>query len=241
MEIITLKLETDYEKTGNSSGQQIDALSIAIDGRDYEDVTENSLEWMDENANYARKEYNHETDFLDTLSKDQRIAYAADIPAFDIVLAAYTEDMEEKSYAYELDEAHPYAVAIQEARDSAEESLRHEWLYGDRSNTGLLGRAEKHYGRVVEFSYDEKTDTVTVHVADAIVTEWVDDENIDTATVEAVREYLSRDIYHTAQAKHAKHVIEVQKRREEYARTRAYQAERAIAAEKDRQNRILGV
>jgi len=240
MEIITLKLETDYEKTGNSSGGQIDTLSIAIDGRDYDQVFTDCMEYTDESVNYVRKEYNHEPDFLATLSKDQRIAYAADIPAFDIALAAYVEYMEEKSYAYELDEAHPYAVAIQEARDSAEDNLRHEWIYGDRSNTGLLGRAEEYYGRGVEFSYDEKTDTITVDISDENLEDWKEYGKIERKTQKAVREYLARDIYHTAQAKHAKHVIEVQKRREEYARTRAYQDKRAIEAAKERKNKILG-
>jgi len=240
MEKITLKLETDYEKTGNSSGGQIDTLSIAIDGSDYDQVFTDCMEYTDESTNYVRKEYNHETDFLDTLSKDQRIAYAADIPAFDIALEAYVEDMEEKSYADELDENHPFAVAIQEARDSAEETLRHEWLYGDRSDTGLLGRAEKYYGRGVEFSYDEKTDTITVDISDEMIGDWEEYGKIERKTKKAIREYLADDIYYTAQAKHAKHVIEVQKRREEYARTRAYQDKRAIEAAKERKDKILG-
>ena len=241
MEKVTLKLDTDYEKTGNSSGWQIDTLSIAIDGGDYNGVLEKSLEWIDESASHARKEYNHETDFLDTLSKDQRVTYANDIPAFDIALTAYTEDMEEKSYAYELDGAHAFAVAIQEARDSAEENLRDEWLYGDRSDTGLLGRAERHYGRGdAEFSYDEKTDTVTVELTDEIIHDWKECGNFKRKTQKAVREYLTRDIEHTAQANHASNKAKAEKRREEYAQTRAYQDERAIAVAKERKDKILG-
>jgi len=70
METITLKLETDYEKTGNSSDEQINTLSIAIDGRDYNDILNDCLDYVDESENYARKEYDHENDFLDTLTKD---------------------------------------------------------------------------------------------------------------------------------------------------------------------------
>jgi len=149
--------------------------------------------------------------------------------------------MKEKSYTYELDEAHPYAVAIQKARDSAEENLRHEWLYGDRSDTGLLGRAEKHYGRGdAEFSYDEKTDTVTVELSDEIIHDWKECGNFKRKTQKAIREWLANDIYYTAQANHASNKARAEKRREEYARTRAYQAERAIAAEKRRKDKILG-
>ena len=48
MENTKLTLETDYAKYVNIIGLQIDTLSMANFGRDYQDFVYNSLEWLDQ-------------------------------------------------------------------------------------------------------------------------------------------------------------------------------------------------
>lgn len=163
-----LKLDTGLEKYGNDSGMQIDTLAMAVDGYTYNDIEEMNNEHVFHVENYAVLEYNHEADFLATLDADTRARYADDLDAFRESLAAYKEEIEESRISGNLSEDHPYQKAIDNARDSVHENMYHEWLHGDRSDPGLLYRAQKYLSDSlnvdIDLSYDEKNDVLSVEI-----------------------------------------------------------------------------
>src|SRR5665213_1551142 len=167
---LTLKLETDYTKYGNDTDMQIDTLARAICGSTLNEIEEDSLEYIDESENYVRREYDHTDDFIATLTKAKRAHYAKDLPAYEEALAAYTEDIQEKQSSYELDESHPYAKATQEARDSAQDELRHTVINGDYHDAGILSDAARKIN-VESVDYDEKKDEISIDLTDENIEE----------------------------------------------------------------------
>lgn len=86
--------------------------------------------------------------------------------AFSNLLAAFTELMEEKEGAFLGDYSHmpePYETELTKAYKSAEEQMRDEYLYGDRSNPGMIDQASRKIFdgyRAISFSCDsDKWDT----------------------------------------------------------------------------------
>lgn len=220
-----MNLETSYEKYGNSSGKQIDTLSIAICGSDYNDIEEHSLEFLDEYERYALNEYDYETDFLASLTKKAAAFYLHHIERYANALKGFTEDLKDRAQTRELHEVHPLAIAIQTARERGEVDLRKEWLYGDYRNAGILQEANKRYS--VHFRYDEKTDTLTADINDDTMEDWKVYGNIDRKNAKEATLYLASCIEDDAIAQKNKKDAHREENRKDY------ETRKRIANERD--------
>jgi len=232
---IKLTLSTDYKTTGNDSGQQIDTLAMATPR------VWTSNEMIDNNACYlcdveveAMENYDSfEDDFIATLSARERGYYAGNIEEFEIALKAYIVTTKEN---YEQGDGSNLDKAVQEAVDWAQDDMKHHWLYGDRSNDGLITLASRYFD--VEFSYDEKTDEITATVTGNKIEELREEGRINTATTEEVRDWLHGEIHGSAIAEHSKEVEQAEKRREERQRAQEYAAKRQAEDRKALQEKL---
>lgn len=235
---IKLVLKTDTQEYGNSSGQQIDTLSMAVFGSDYNDIIENSLDWIHDHKEYALKEYDYESDFLATLSSKQARIYIENPESYKSALATFTKELQEKARSYELDEQHPLANAIEEARDSAETQIYKEWLYGSYQESGLLKDASKKYG--VAFHYDEKTDTLSCDIEADELADLVEYKGVKP-NAKAVGAYLASDIESDAHASIEKTRARNAEYRKERENRNRIKAEREAEAEAKRIEKLLAI
>lgn len=238
MENVKLTLETGYEKYGNSSGQQIDTLSIAVCGSDYNDIVENSLDYLDQYETYALEEYDYEADFLATLSKKQARIYIDNQESYKSALAAFTEELRDKAQLHELDETHPLTIAVQEARDNAENTLRREWLYGDYREAGMLRDANKKYG--VEFSYDEKTDALSFSIEDGELEDLAEYLEVKK-TKKAVGEYIANMIETAAYDQRQRSIARRKENSENYATRKRIREEEEARKEAERVAKLKAI
>lgn len=235
---VTLKLDTDYKTYGNSSEQQIDTLAIAVFGNDYNDLLEMNDAYLVESQEYALKEYDYEADFLASINEKTALLLLDDSTGYAEALDEYTETLKDKARGHELDDSHALAKAIEDARDSWESTLRHEWLYGDRSNNGVLDEARKRYGYELQFDYDQNTDTITVTVPASLATDWHEDGDIDTIDADTIGAYLARIIQNDAYNKHQKELARREKARADYQVRRDIQEKQKAREEAERKAKL---
>lgn len=245
---LKLKLDTSYEKHGNSSGMQIDTLAIAVDGSDYNELTEYNIEHFDAVEQGAIECFNFEDTFIEHLKTMPR-SYVKnlrdDAEAYDAALAEFKRELIDEARSYELDESHALAVAIQEARDEAEKDLRKEWIYGDyRGNfEGILKLANKRYA--VEFTYDDASDTLTADIEDEEASELEEYGHVEDTSTHTLTQWLVNSIEGDAYTRHASELAKRKARREEAERVREYQktrdAERALRVEAERKEKLDAV
>jgi hypothetical protein len=262
---ITLNLETGYEKYGNESDSQLDTFAMAIDSTTLNEVENESYEWFDEAMTYAVNEYDHTDDFLATLTKKQREEYAKDIPAFELALSKYSDDIIESANTGELDYDHPLMLAIEKQKEQAYENLYHEWLHGDRSEAGLLVRASRLLGNDLNIDlniwYDERRDVITIEIPDDEEYSYLleqhdlapwrgeareEDQSYSELLEEQAKEeanakkFFEEDIQWRAASNYAKKQAAQAKRREEWQKTKEYKDKQKKEANEILRNKILG-
>lgn len=240
MENVPLKLDTDYEAYGNSSGMQIDTLSIAVCGSDWNEIEGDNYQYIEEGARYAVNEYNFEADFLATLTKEQAQAFIWDVDGYKYALSTFTEELKDNTLfdVEELDSSHPLAIAIQEARDEQEEQLRQEWLYGDYREEGILGEASKRYG--VRFHYDEKSDTLTFDIDEGELADLVEFYEVEK-TPESVGEHIAMLVQHDAFRQREKAKARKEERRKDWNRRREIQKAEEERKESERIEKLKAI
>lgn len=247
-----ITLETDYQTTGNSSGRQIDTLAIALNGRDYNDVMEDNIDylwgvevgakecWIDDEA---------EDYFKKTLTKKQARAFADDLSAYDAALDEYKQTVFEDVRAGDYDPNSIHAEALRAcsyAMDKdlceAEDQLRHDWLYGDsRGNfDGILPQANKQYREYgIGFEYSEADDALSITLADDTLQLLKEDGEIDRKTTKAVREWVEDQINSMARSQYAEETRKREARRTENERVREYKKQQAEAAKEAKRAELL--
>lgn len=229
-----LKLETGYTINGNSSGTPLDTLAIAVIGDDYNGTEEYNWDYIAEQESYAKQYWldNDAEDFFrKSLAKEQLLAYAEDLEAYDAALSEYKEtfaDVQNGDYEYGNEAQESLARDIEKAADAVREELYHDWLHGDyRGNfTGVLPAARKKYS--IEFS--EEKGEVFADITPEFIEELKENGYIERKSVKAAREWLENDIDGDARITYRKKQEENAKRREEREKTREYQKRQAEAA-----------
>lgn len=234
----TLNLEIDPKKNGNSTGASIDTLAIAVDGRDSNDLRDDSLDYQGQIEKYVIDEYNFEADMLKAASKGALKKWLNDRGAQNRDLEMYKEAIIEGVLSGNND-ASPRAQAIQKALDDQDEENYREWIHGDYRNwPGILSIAARRYsddgGGMLEFS-DDKGDVIAT-IAPELIKDWIDEGKIKHAGEWAA--YLEESINQDARHNYQKRTQEREKRRAEYEKTAAYKAEQAAADEKARRAKI---
>lgn len=246
----TPKLNTTYKEVGNSSGQSIDTLAIAMTGDDYDGLIEYNIDYIFEVEDWAMKYWldnECESYFDGTLTKEDAKKYAEDLDAYAEALAEYKEKLEEERD--ELSEDHPYIKARIEANDDAHKELRHDWLFGDyRGNfNGIIPQANKYYSDYgIEFSYDDKKGELSIEVEDPRATgeSLINDGYIDSInrlTKKSIIGAIESMIDYRAVSKHAEQVRKREERRKENEKTRAHKKERAESVKKAKQEKLLAL
>lgn len=238
MENVKLVLETDYEKYGNSSGQQIDMLSIAVCGSDFNDIEDNSRDWLDQYEQYTLDEYDYETDFLAQLTKAEAKLFIENAELYQERLARFTEELKEKVQDGTLDESHALAVAVQEANDRGYKDLRHEWLYGDYREPGLLRDASRKYA--IDLSYDDKTDTLTFDIEEGELADLIEYQGVEN-TPEAVGAYMANMIETGAYEERNKRKARNEENRKNWETRKRIADERAAEAEAKRVAKLKAI
>jgi len=230
-----LTLETDYKINGKSTGTTLDTLAIAVDGRDSNDISEYD-DYRDTEA-YVLDNYNYEADMLKGAPKDLLKIWLNNPEAQAAALDEYKDERKEAIYNHE-DDTSPLAKAVQKAIDDQADQNYKEWLHGDYRNwAGILRIAERKYGNDDGIKFTEDKGEVYVDISEDIIDDWAEDGSIKK-TLKAAKEYLEYTINQDARAEYNKREQENAKRKEEYAKTKAYQAERAKIAEEVRQSKI---
>lgn len=258
---LKLTLDTDYKTTGNSSGMQIDTLAMAIDGMDWDALRDMNHLYLCEIVDSHRADYDHTDDFLATLNADQRASYADNLAAFQAALKEYAKEIDEQESEHELDDEHPYFAAIEEASGDAEEYLRREWLYGDRSEAGLIVRASRKLSDIlpvqVALSYNEKEDALTLSIDEeeeyqyfleqfelkeelAETQSYADLADEYAAETKRAEYALSELINSRARSSHDKNIEDAKARRKERERVAAYKKEQKAQADAELRAKIIG-
>lgn len=143
------------------------------------------------------------------------------------MLAEFEEEMREEAPNFYDSEAMakkcPELVKdLQKGEDFFWENLRHEWLHGDRSSSGLLGTIRKHW-QAASVDYNTKADTLTLVINDEEAAELLDGERV---TLKNLKAYIINDIETGQEYEANKQKEEAAKRRAERERVAEYRKQR---------------
>ena len=233
-----IKLDEDYTINGNSTGMQIDTLSIAIYGQDSNDFDDYS--YHDNAIDYVINEYNHEDDFIKTLSKEDTTKYIKDKDAYIGALHGYTDKMNEAARLDDLPIGHKLYKEIEAARDSAADDFRKEWLYGDYQGNfdGVIPKAQRQYD--IDIEYVAGTDAIYIDISEDKMHELKEDGYIDSiAHVKKAAECIADAINGDAAHNHRKEKAAREKRAAEYKKTKEWRDTCAKVDEEKRQKKLL--
>lgn len=226
---VKLDLNADYKTTGNSSEMQIDALSIAVTGEDYNGLTDYNWDYISQVETEAAKDYVNsgecEDAFVATLTPERALYFKEHLDEYDTELETYRDELLDIPF-YDLPDDHPLAKAVQEARDYTERDMRKDWIYGDYHGNfdGIIPEAVKYWSDYLEdIDYDEKKDVLYATVNDEQVQALKDDGYITRKTEKAVRDAISGMISSRAVSQHSDRVRKREASREERERVAAYQ------------------
>jgi hypothetical protein len=230
MNLKTLNLNIDYNFNGNSNGEQLSTLAIALNGEDFNDLYEYNYDYLNESSDYVLNNFDAEPLFLESLNQTQKEDFkkqveAGDISKYQESLESFTEELKEQARNYNLPDSNPLAQEMQKAMDDASDQLHKDWLHGDyRGNfPGILNQAEKRYG--LTFEYDRKNDIITIADAEDAIAEAIDSGYIDNES--EFIEYLQDSINQDSVNQYNKRKAEQAKRRAEYQAAKEYKAKRA--------------
>lgn len=226
-----LKLETDYNINGNSTGCTLDTLAIAVQGQDSNDIDWNN-ESRIETEKYVLENYNYEADMLKEATKAQLKEWLKDPQDQESALDEYTEKRKEAITSGEDCESELY-TQIQKAIEAQSEQDYKEWLYGDyRNYAGLFAEAYKRYN----VTFTEEKGEVFADIPQETIDEWIDYERLPKKhTIKQALAILEEQINSDAHAQYQNKLARHAKNKLERERQAEYQEKCAQEAEAQRQ------
>jgi hypothetical protein len=246
-----LTLTTLLEKQGNDTDCQIDTLGMAIDGQTYNELEEYNFDWLFDVENSTKTYWldNEAEDyFKKSLTKQQILAYADDLPAYNNALQEYKDtnfnDVRAGDYNPDIIGQKELAEAMEKNLSIAQADLYHDWLHGDyRGNfDGIIPKANRLYSDYgITIDYDEKADVLSFEIEDDTMQLLKEAGNIERKTIAQVRQWLESDINYTAEAKHAKNKREAEARHAENQKTREYREKQAEAKKESKKAELLAL
>lgn len=240
-----LTLDTSYERTGNSSGMEIDTLAIALTGDDYNDLLDYNIDYTmmceSEGEKYAIDQH-AESLFRDTLTKEQLTAYTDDLQGYNDALQEYTDELRELVSSRELPDDHIIMMDVQKHMDEVYDDLRHDWFYGDyRGNfDGIIPQANAklaEYGE--EYEYNEKDGVLSLSFSRDDINMAFENGYIDKPTIKEFIAWHENRIDSMAHSKHAENKRKAEARKAESTRLIAYKEEQKKARENSKREELL--
>lgn len=231
-----IQLETGYKMYGNERGQQIDTLARAVGWWTENELTDANLNESDEAENYTYDNFDYEAEFIKSLTPKAARGFLNTKQLYDDCLKTFTEELKEKAMQGELDKNHALMVAIQKERDFFYDQLIHEWLHGDRSSEGLIGKVNQKYG--VKLALNLRKDILTIDMPEETLKDMYENGDINRLSFRQAFEVLKSHIENDAYAAWAKKKAEQEVRREQYQEKRKLREEREAAEETERQKKL---
>jgi hypothetical protein len=239
----------------------LDVLAQAAGHGTQEDNWEYEADYTDNAKSYVLNNYDYETEFLDELNQNKtelvdgmdptsdhyhiwmntktNLLFGAwfalnDPECFESELKTFEETIKEDPESCEITPA-DLLKEVEKAETEASNEFFHEWLYGDRSNNGVLQDLSKIFtGSYRDVNYDKEAQTITIEIGDDELDEfvgaWQYDDPKEVAELkkpENVKASILEFIINKATNNYEKEQTQKNKRREEYAKTKKYQEERA--------------
>jgi hypothetical protein len=160
MEYKTIKLtitDKDIKEHGSASGMLIDELAFSAGRWTEEDLYENNFDYENSGFDYVLEHFDFEGEFLKTLNKKQAKEYKRDLQKFESDLHDFEHGLKELVYDEELEKkCKALFDELEESKQWFWQNLTKEWLYGDRSEIGVIERIGKYYG-AEDTEYNHKT------------------------------------------------------------------------------------
>jgi len=155
---------------------------------------------------------------------------------FSTLLEAYTDYLKENDTDQTLSE--DYAKELEEAKESYQDDLYREWLYGDRSNyAGVVYEIAKYFTEAREGSYNKE---------DGEYTFTLNEEDIENAkdggyNKRQLKTWLLNSISNSGEGQAYKDKQEREKRKVEREKQTAYRAEQTASEEAERKAKLLSM
>jgi hypothetical protein len=154
------------------------------------------------------------------------------------LLQAYTSTLKE----YDQTLSNEYEKELQSERDSFWEDMQKEWLYGDRSNAGIIEEIAKYYTEDrTAGHYNQKEDIYTFTIDKDTAKDELENYQDGAFSIKAYKKYLLDTISTKSHNRKEKDTAERAKRKEEHERTNAYKAQRKLEEEKERKEMLLSL
>jgi hypothetical protein len=241
------------------SGRVIDELAYSINNWTEEDLFSNNVEYEPAEP----YNFNFEKDlFSNTKTKAQLITLAEKLDCGSTVspqktklqagafmalenpaqwqnlLQTYTSALKECDQTLSKE----YEKELQSARDSFWKDMQKEWLYGDRSNAGVIEEIAKYYTEDRNAGhYNQKEDIYTFTIDKDTAKEEYENYTTGNFSIKAYKKYLLDTISTKSHNRKEKDTAERAKRKEERERTNAYKAQRKLEDEKERKAMLLSL
>jgi len=151
---------------------------------------------------------------------------------FQELLEAYQNDLIDNQGEGEVT-SEKYSKDLQEEKEYFFKELEHEWLHGDRSNTGVIYAIGKHYSenpRLATYNQKEDIFTITLSKDDIGDLELSDRDGIKMALMDSIK--------NESMKQKSKQDDENKKRKEERERKNKYQAEQKEKEKKEKTRKL---
>lgn len=258
MQITITQKDIEKNKICNSpSGELIDELAYSAGEWTSEDLWGQNFDY-EPSKPYS---FNYEADLFEatkTLTQLQGLANSLDISineglfsGMNLQAGAYCAlHMPEKwqelltAYTEKLDEdgvdgiSKAYNKELQDEKDSFNEDLYQEWLYGDHRNyNGVVYEISKYFTEERDGSYDKKSGEYTFTLGEEDIQNYKDagykKNQIKGALIDEIRS--------AGNARNQKEKVEMEKRKAERERLAIYKKEQADKAEAERKAKLLAM
>lgn len=244
----TLKLDTSYDTTGNSTGCGLDTLGIAFGFGDSNEMTENNYEVIFDNVDYAKKQWlDNEAEgyFRKTIPSKAIHGYIKDIASYHKALSDYRDTFDSVNLC-EYDSDDEAQVALYKVLEKAEGDIQDElyslWLNGDYREEGLLTKANRHFSEWGITLDDAKQGEVSATLSNDTLELLKDSQTLDEdATPEDVIQWLENEISYMARNVYRKEKERREKSKAERERVAKYQAEQKEKAQERKKAELLAL
>lgn len=275
--MITIKLTTkDLKKDFSANEEIIDNLAYSIDDWTQEDLYANNHDYELENiSRTVIDEFDFEESCLNYLNNKTeeeaeailRASSKADLELYkkqDLKLGAFIAlnflewfDNEVKKYKEKNIEdinlgetgIKELQKQIEEARDSFRTDVYNEWLYGDRSSSGVIEKIREAY-KAEELNYNEEEDIATFIFDEEELHEtycgcYEDEQgecemwkSLQENDIKEIKSWLVNDIYNSSNELHLIKIEESKKRKIEREKQAKYRQERKEEELHERNTRL---
>lgn len=152
-----------YEYLLTDTDQPLDLLCIAFWHRTQNEAEEQCREDRNQAESFSCSELNYSKAFISTLTKQQRIALADNIPEYDKQLEEF-ETKEKENFERDCEFDHKdLQNEHQKNMDRYYKHFTHEYLYGDRSNDGVIQLLKRDLGDDIDLHYTSETWNITIN------------------------------------------------------------------------------